>query len=176
MGLIETGLGDRLPAAGNWSPSGESICALGRYAEYTSLYLASGPDWEYRNVIPEYEDPTLNEAGTMLLDCEWLDETTVTFVNVRQIPAELGELLTLDSVTEETREIAVFEDAYRCCTGSLSVARSERAAIAQFIVLADDRRTFQWAQPLLVQLDGGAVRPILENGDYVVAVVQPTVE
>ncbi len=171
--LIETNLGDRLPTAATWSPSGRSICAWGQYAEYTSLYLASAPDWVYRSVIPEYEDQALNDRGRMLLDCEWLDESTVVFVNVQQIPSELGELLTLDTTTEETSEIVVFEDEYRCCTGSLSVARVEGLAIAQFLVLTEDRRDFRWNRPLLVRLDSGEVRPILGEGDYVVAVVQP---
>ena len=171
--LIETNLGDRLPTAATWSPSGSSICAWGQYAEYTSLYLASAPDWVYRSVIPEYEDQALNDRGRMLLDCEWLDESTVVFVNVQQIPSELGELLTLDTTTEETSEIVVFEDEYRCCTGSLSVARVEGLAIAQFLVLTEDRRDFRWSRPLLVRLDSGAVRQILDEGDYVVAVVQP---
>ncbi len=171
--LIETNLGDRLPMAATWSPSGRSICAWGQYADYTSLYLASAPNWVYRSVIPEYEDQALNDRGRMLLDCEWLDESTVVFVNVQQIPAERGELLTLDTTTEETSETVVFEDEYRCCTGSLSVARVERLAIAQFAVLTEDRRDFHWSRALLVPLDTGVVRPILDEGDYVVAVVQP---
>lgn len=171
--LIETNLGDRLPTSATWSPSGSSICAWGQYAEYTSLYLASAPDWVYRSVIPEYEDQALNDRGRMLLDCEWLDESTVVFVNVQQIPAERGELLTLDTTSEETSEIVVFEDEYRCCTGSLSVVRVEGLAIAQFLVLPEDRRDFRWSGPLLVRLDSGEVRPMLGEGDYVVAVVQP---
>jgi hypothetical protein len=169
--LIETHLGDRLPSSGNWSPSGESICAYGQYAEYTSLYIASTPGWTYRNVIPAYEDQILNDRGRMLLDCEWLNETTVAFVNVQQTPSELGELLVLDTTTEESREVVVFEDEYRCCNGSLTLARSQGVAIAQFLLLADDRRSFYWAQPLLVRLDGGTVQPLLGDGDYVVTVV-----
>lgn len=171
--FIETNLGDGLPRSANWSPSGASICAWGRYAEYTGLYLASAPDWTYRNVLPEYEDPELNDKGRMLLDCEWLDETTVAFIDVQQIPSELGELLVLDTTTEEKSEIVVFEKEYRCCTGSLLVAPSENAAIAQFILPADDGRTFYWAQPLLVRLDSEGVQPILDDGDYVVTIVSP---
>jgi hypothetical protein len=170
--LIEASLGDRLPGSANWSPSGGSICAWGQYAGYTGLYLASRPNWVYRNVIPEYEDQMLNERGRMLLDCEWLDEGTVAFVNVQQIPDELGELLTLDTTTEETREIVVFDEEYRCCTGSLSVAPSENAAIAQFLVLDEDGRDFRWDRPLLVDMDRGEVGLILDEGDYVIAVVE----
>src|SRR3989304_2912209 len=80
--LISASIGGPLPSSAVWSPASDAFCAYGQYAAQSGLYLASAPDWQPQNLLPEYEvydarDPRY--VGRTVTGCAWLDQDRIVF-------------------------------------------------------------------------------------------------
>lgn len=164
--------GDReYPSQASWSPAGDAACAYGQYADVSGLYLLEAPDWEARNLFPQFEDPTANPEGRSVVDCAWISRDRIAYLAVRQTPNNQGELYILDRRSETSRLVATLADATSCCTGNLTVLAGGRLAITQFFVL--EGSASKWSRPFAVDLETGAGTPVLEEGDFLVAMFSP---
>jgi len=163
--VVFTPGGRSSPHNGFWSPASDALCAQGiGLAGSSGLYLLEYPDWEARNLIPEFEDSATNPGARTVVDCDWAGPATIAYLVTAEIPSREGELYTLDRVTGETRLIVKLATD-SCCTGNVEALPDAPVAIAQILGSAGNLSV--WSQPRLVVLETGVVTPILQEGDFI---------
>lgn len=161
----------QFPSSGTWSPGGDAVCAFGRYADVSGLYVLNAPEWEPTILNPEFEDQAANPEGRMVVGCDWIDRGTVAFLGIRQTPSMRGELSLLDTQTGKSTPVATVEEEIGCCMGNLTMVPGESLAIAQFTKNLDGGS--QWTRPAITDLATGAVTHVLGDGDFVAAAYRP---
>jgi hypothetical protein len=171
--LVESSLGDTLPSVGAWSPGSDAFCGYGQYAAQSGLYLASAPDWQPSNLLPEYEiydatDPRY--VGRTVTGCAWVDDRRIIFSSTSTGQPAQAEIAVFDVGAGEVSTIATFNDDEQLFTRSLVGAPGGQFVVTQFTHGPDPG---QASQPVRVDVSSGARQPILEEGDWVVAVVEP---
>ena len=164
--------GDReYPLQAFWSPAGDAACAYGQYGDLSGLYLLESPDWEARNLFPEFEDYTVNPEGRGVVDCDWMSNDQLAYLTVRQTPRNEGEIYVFDRKSGTSTLIATLPDATSCCTGNLTVTPDGQLAVTQFLVF--EGTTSKWSRPFVIDIETGAGVHVLEQGDVVVAAFSP---
>jgi hypothetical protein len=146
--------------------------------------VASAPDWKPLNLLPQYEQyETSDSYGNGVKSCVWLDERRIAFTT--EYPSPFGgvhppksEISIYDLQTGEVASIITIDG-----TGLLHLHGSYLVGVpgGEFVVSQFVRSPKppgtpdEFAPPELVNTSSGARQPILDEGDWVVAVVQPTV-
>jgi len=165
-------LGERVPEIATWSPTGDAWCGYGHYETPSGLYLSEQPEWQLRNLLPEYEVLEGNAPWRNVADCVWLDEHRIAFVTITTGPEGGGS------------EYSTMVSTYDLTTGAVTplvdfgVASSPVFTPALFEVPGADALVFndrKGGRPGLLSTTDGVRTPILEAGDIVVAVTQPIV-
>ena len=166
-GAVLGGLSAEIAA---WSPTSDAWCGHGHYDSPSGLYLSEKPDWQPRNLLPEYETYKAGAPRRDVNDCVWLDEHRIAFVTITT------GLDAAESQYSTTVSIYDLETAAATLLADLGVATSPVYAPQLFEVpgtttLAfNDRRS---GQPGLLSTTDGARTSILQADDVVVAIAQP---
>jgi hypothetical protein len=140
--------------AGAWSPTGDALCGWGIWDTGSGLCLSEGRDWQTRGLVPENEtrcEPA-DVHGTAVTGCEWLDEHRIAFLR--------SGLSIYDLETAAVTEVA-----------DLGAVSPELFAVPESSTLVFNGRG--GGQPGLLDTTDGTRTPILQPGDWVVAVTQP---
>lgn len=179
--LIEANTGEG-PMWGSWSASGESLCAYGLYAASGGVYLAETPAWAWRNLLPDYENPNPNEVPPIdrsATGCAWLADGRIAFTavevnNLTPTPGGPPEKHHLFAIDPKGGEPALLADLRAEGAGYPRLLTD----VGGTVVLVQDRipvtgGASRGGQASLVDVSNGAMRPVLREGDYVVAVVGP---
>jgi hypothetical protein len=154
------------PHNGTWSPGSDALCAQGiGLAELSGLYLLEHPDWEARNLFPEFEDWTINPDSRQVLFCDWLNENEVAFATVAELPETRGEVWLYDRATGQSRLITTIPEANGCCGGSIAAVPESDWVITQG--LRHTSTDFVRTQPTVVDVRTGGKRHILREGDLI---------
>ncbi len=169
------------PSQGVWSLYGDAFCAFGVYAAPSGLYVGEPPDWRAENMLPEYEQPPSPGRDQLWVrGCQWIGPTTIAFVT------HVEELSEQGVASEGRMDVSV----YSTLTGQWSTAVTAdpedygsawdviavpggRQLIAEYQAKASPGQGFDLARPLLIDLATGDVVPLLQQGDWVVAVAPP---
>jgi len=159
--------GDRAyPHNGRWSPGGDALCAQGiGLAELSGLYLLESPDWQARNLFPEFEDHTINLDSRQVTACDWLNQSEVAFVTMRAQPTE-GELHLFNRDTGQSRLITTLPEGTGCCGGTIAAVPGTSYVVAQILQVAGGQN-FLWSQPAVVDVGTGETLHILEMDDII---------
>jgi hypothetical protein len=160
-------------ASAVWSPASDAWCGYGVYGGPSGLYLSRQPEWQPRNLLPEYETSEPNAPWRSVSDCVWLDEHRIAFVTVAIDLAGGGsEHSTTVSIYDlETSAVTSLADL-GVASSSVSTPTKLFAVPGTDAVVLNDRKS---GRPGLVGTTDGARTPILQAGDIVVAVTQPVV-
>jgi hypothetical protein len=134
----------------------------------SGLYLLESPDWEARNLFPEFEDYTINPDGRQVMACDWLNQSEVAFVTMREGPRE-GELHVFNRDTRQSRLIATLPEGTGCCGGTIAAVPETSYVVAQ--LLRDEGGPhFVWSQPAVVDVRTGETQHVLQMEDIIVDV------
>lgn len=169
--LVESSLGDALPSAGEWSSSSKAFCAYGQYATYSGLWVGRPPDWKPINLLPGYEiqDATDPEyVGRTVTGCAWIDGKRVAISSTSTGDPVDAQITVLDTETSELSVIATFDENENLFSRSLIGSPGGELLVTQFI-----RPSGNASQPVVIDTTSGEHRPILSEGDWVVAVLAP---
>ena len=71
--------GDLAPFTAAWSPTSDAWCGHGHYEAPSGLYLSRQPEWQPRNLLPEFYTPEPGVSWRSVSDCVWLDENRIAF-------------------------------------------------------------------------------------------------
>ena len=172
---VEHEVGDReLDGAyiAEWSPDSRALCVIGHYAAPSAFYVARAPDWTLTAYLKDELEPTLApgfdpSAGTAS-GCAWpsSDLLLVSIANSETgYPVRIGVLDPNDGTFTEFEFVSDDEGYSRELIG----APGHQLAVTQAFVAGGDSKE---AGPLhQVDADTGAIAPILQPGDWAVAVV-----
>jgi hypothetical protein len=159
------------PYIAEWSPDSSAICLLGHYWTPSAFYVARAPDWKMTSYLKEELEPTPVPGAPFSLrgafGCAWSsgEQLIVSIAGEEGAPAQVGTLRLSDSEFHSF-ELVSDDDAYlRRLIGAPGLG----LAVTQAFVEGGDYR--QAGQPYQVNAETGAIAPILEPGDWVVAVV-----
>ena len=163
------------PVAGNlapeiavWSPTSDAWCGYGHYEAPSGLYLSEQPDWQPRNLLPEYESMEPNAPWRDVTECVWLDEHRIAFVTAT---TRVGGGAGQDSTTVSIYDL---EAAAVTTVGGLGSPMYPPQLFtvpgSSTDLVYNDR---EGGQPGLLKTVHGGRSPILQPGDVVVAVTQP---
>jgi len=143
--------------SGVWSPDGDAMCGWGVWDTGSGLCLSEAPDWDTRGLVPENESRCAapDVPGSAVSSCVWLDEQRIAFLR--------GGLSVYDLETAAVTEVADL--------GAASALSPELFALpgSSTLVFND----WDGGQPGLLNTTDGTRTPILQTGDWVVAVTQP---
>jgi len=143
--------------AGAWSPAGDALCGWGVWDTGSGLCLSEAPQWrDTRGLVPESEAgcPSADIPGSAVSGCVWLDEHRIAFLS--------GGVSIYDLETAAVTEVADLGGA------STSVELSAVPGTSTIVFIDWDG-----GQPGLLDTTDGTSTPILQPGDWVVAVTQP---
>jgi hypothetical protein len=162
--------GERVPEIATWSPTGDAWCGYGHYETPSGLYLSEQPEWQLRNLLPEYETYESGAPWRNVADCVWLDEHRIAFVTFTTDPEGGGsEYSTTVSIYDlETAAVTLLADFGTASSPVFWSALFEVPGANALVF--NDRKS---GQPGLLSATDGARTPILQAGDIVVAVTQP---
>jgi hypothetical protein len=173
---VEQEVGDReLDGAyiAEWSPDSRALCVIGRYAAPSAFYVARAPDW----AMTGYLEDELESAPTPGFDpsvgsasgCAWpsSDRLLASIANSENgYPARIGVLDLADATFSEFEFVSDDEGYSRELIG----APGQRLAVTQAFVAGGEY--YKDPGPLhQVDADTGAIAPILQPGDWAVAVI-----
>jgi len=163
--------GDRAyPHNGSWSPDSDALCAQGiGLAELSGLYLLESPDWEARNLFPEFEDYTINPDSRQVIACDWLNPSEVAFMTMRERPRE-GELHIFNRDTGQSRLVTTLPEGTGCCGGTIVALPDTSYAVAQVLQLVGGQE-FHLSQPAVVDVRTGATQHILQMDDIILDIL-----
>jgi hypothetical protein len=154
-------LGDQLPSFAAWSPAGDAWCGYGHYDSPSGLHLSRQPDWQPRDLLPEYETFESGTPERTVSDCAWLDEHRIAFVTVPFAQTQHSSTVSMyDLATAGVTEVADF-----------GAASPELFPVPGTSTLVFNDRN--GGQPGLLSTTDGTRTPILQPGDRVVAATQP---
>jgi hypothetical protein len=162
--------GERAPEIATWSPTGDVWCGYGHYETPSGLYLSEQPEWQLRNLLPEYEVLEGNAPWRNVADCVWLDEHRIVFVTITTDPEGGG------SEYSTTVSIYDLETAAATPLADFGIASSPVFWPQLFEVPGTNALVFndrKSGRPGLLSTTDGARTSILQAGDIVVAVTQP---
>ncbi len=151
---------------GHWSPDGRRFCTWGRYADTSALYVATAPDWSIGKYFEEFE--AANPTATVT-DCGWLDNSRLIVTAARTDPSGTTDAWLLDLATGARSRIAEFP-AEQPNSRSVVEMPDGAGVVTQAVKSSDPLITY--VGPVILSADGSA-RPILEPGDWVIAVIVP---
>ncbi len=162
--------GDRsYPRMAKWSPGSDAICAYGvGLGEASGLYLLESPDWEARNLFPEFEDYTVNPDSRTLVACDWVSPNEVAFLTMVERPQRGGELHLFDRVTGQSRLIVQLPDGTGCCGGIIAAVPGTSYVVTQ-LLRDEGGPSFLWSQPAVVNLETGETKHILQKEDIILS-------
>jgi len=157
--------GDPLPAQGAWSSTSDAWCGgYGHYDAPSGLYVSEEPEWQPRNLLPEYETYDPDTSGRYAADCVWLDEQRIAFSTWRPDPQASNNMVSIyDLTTAAVTDLVDFG----------------QAVPQLFLVPGSSTLVFNeingenLGQPGLLDTTDGTRTPILQPGDRIVAVTQP---
>jgi hypothetical protein len=162
--------GDRsYPHNGRWSTESDALCAQGiGLAELSGLYLLESPNWEARNLFPEFEDYTINPDSRQVIACDWLNGSEVAFLTMKENPRE-GELHIFNRKTAQSGLVTTLPEGTGCCGGTVSAVPETSYVLAQVLQIEDGPH-FPLTRPALVDTRTGEKHDILQTDDIVLAV------
>ena len=163
-----------------WSPAGDAVCVAGHYAATSAVRVARSPDWvATQTFFPEFEpdlratprpaDGTPAPPGTVT-GCGWPDEDHVLAAISHADDAGVSYLALADVTSGEAylSELEQEDDPWGRQMVSLS---GERFAVTQAYPTKAGNRTL--LQPVVFDTAVRRFTPVLEPGDWVVAVIGP---
>ena len=172
------------PFLAEWSPSGDRFCAHGRYATSSGLYVAEEPDWSLVNLLPDYEPPNPNDMLPIergVVDCGWLDSQRILFtaIEVNHLtpyaasPPVRHELMLFNLADGSSRQVALLPGRAEGdnTTSQPILLMADGVVIVQRISYPPD--VSRTGQAELIDPETGGRRPILQDGDWLLAVVRP---
>jgi hypothetical protein len=154
------------PSAAVWSPDSDAACGHGQYADNSGLYLLEAPEWEAVNLIPDFEDYTVNTEARTVEACDWLDSNTIAYLVAKSGDVRDGELWIYERDSGQSTLLASLPDGTACCGGRMATVPGAREVVTQLLKL--DGNDIVWSQPALVDLETGTITHILQPGDIVV--------
>jgi len=165
------------PQFAYWSPDGQSACGHTGYGE-SYLNLADSPEWVFSR-IPGYEQP--DWSGATVASCGWVSSNLLAFVvNVSRpdtdgnvVPEYSVELLAYDRSLGSTRLLAAFDQGIQIVSAGLHALPASRWVITQNHIYEPGSALSTLSQPEVVNVDTGERAPVLQPGDWVVAVLSP---
>ncbi|MBI1886703.1 MAG: hypothetical protein HYS09_10405 [Chloroflexi bacterium] len=163
--------------AAAWSPSSHAVCHFGMYAAPSGLYLSSGPEWQPRNLLPDYEIEDPDRPLRSLTACAWLDEWRIVFSSSSNgFRPPRSQIKVSDVRTGRISSTATFHDNEQLFTRGVLVVPDGEFVITQFVPPKPDRpdEVTEPNRPVLVNISTGNTTPILQPGDWVVAVIAAT--
>jgi hypothetical protein len=175
MELIDASIADGLPSRATWAPGGSAVCGYGRYAENSGLYVAEAPDWQMVNLLPEYELYGPGGAQGTVSGCSWLDDRRIVIASSHTGGADLSDVAVFDVLAGDMEVVATLqeEEHFMPFTHDIIGVPGGGFVVSQFGRRPEGIGDTRLAQPELVDMATGERRPILREGDWVVAVVQP---
>lgn len=166
--------GDRsYPRVVAWSPGSDAVCAQSvGLGDPSGLYLLESPDWEARNLFPEFEDYTANPDSRQVVGCDWVNANEVAFLTMVERPQRQGELWVYNRGTGDSALIVTLPEGTGCCGGVVVAVPGTDHVIAQ--VLQDEGGSdFPWSQPAVVNVRTGETYHILEKDDIILDAFSP---
>jgi hypothetical protein len=155
-----------------WSPDSRALCVLGQYAAPSAFYVARAPDWNVTAYMKDELEPTTGPgAGPSSISasgCAWPSSDRLI---VSLTAGEFGDPARIGVLDPNDGSFSAFEFASddELYSRELIGAPGQRLAITQAFVAGGE---FKEAGPLhQVDADTGAIAPILQPGDWAVAVV-----
>jgi len=130
--------------------------------------------------VPGYEQADW-DGGGIVASCQWVTSDILAFVvNVLRpdsdgnvVPEFSVELLTYDRSLGSARRIAAFDQGIQIVSGGLHALPSSRWVVTQNRITEPGSAEDYLSQPEVFDVDTGARTPVLQPGDWVVAVLPP---
>jgi len=130
--------------------------------------VAKSPEWAAERYLAELEGTPV-PPGRTVADCLWhTSEQGIVSVPAVDDPAPV-EIAAVDLSTQSVRRLALAGDAHTAFTASI-VGGSAPFIVSQSLV---PQGVAGPTLPLTVDVTTGEVRPVLQQGDWVVAVLSP---
>jgi hypothetical protein len=153
-----------------WAPTSGAWCGYGHYDSPSGLYLSEEPEWQPRNLLPEYETLEPGALWHNVTDCVWLDEHRIAFVTTTTDPKGGAEYSTSVSIYDlETAGVTPLADLGG---GTSRAYPLQLFGVPGTSALVFNDREADW--PGLLNTTDGARTSILQAGDNVVAVARFT--
>jgi hypothetical protein len=166
MGQVLVG-GDLAPFTAAWSPTSDAWCGHGHYEAPSGLYLSRQPEWQPRNLLPEFYTPEPGVSWRSVTDCVWLDENRIAFVTAT---THIGGDASQDSTAVSIYDLETAAATLVAELGSPMYPPQLFAIPGSNDLVYNDRAG---GQPGLLKMAHGGHTLILQPGDVVVAVTQP---
>ena len=164
-----------------WGPQSDAFCGTHSYGG-TGLYLARAPSWEMRDLVPEY-----NVAGTpaprterYIRACDWLNANVVAFATATAaipgqypaIPDWWLEVSVLDLDGQGPETVTTIDVDGQLSDLDILVLPGVDSVLIEYFRDPAGAGEFFASQPELIDLTSGELSPILQEGDWVVGVVE----
>ena len=159
--------GEMAPEIATWSPASDAWCGYGHYEAPSGLYLSERPDWQPRNLLPEYETMEPNAPWRNVTECVWLDEHRIAFVTATTFRGGDGSQ---DSTTVSIYDLETAAVTPVAGFGSPMYPPELFTVPGSTAELVFNDRVS--GQPGLLSTTDGTRIPILQPGDVVLAVTQ----
>ena len=161
---------DMSAAIAAWSPTSDAWCGYGHYGGPSGLYVSQQPEWQPRNLLPEYETPGLNAPWRSVSDCVWLDGDRIAFATTAAEPEGDG--------SQYSTSVSIYDLAAGAVTPIADLGVSSSPVISPNLFLVPGTSTLlfndrQLGQPGALDTTNGTRTDILKVGDVVVGVTQP---
>jgi hypothetical protein len=163
-----------------WSPSSDAVCIAGRYAAPSALLVSRGPDWSpAESFFDEFElqgpqTPRLVGGtpvpGRTVTGCGWTDDVRLVASIAHVADEGMSSLAIADTQSSETSltDLNENDDAW---SRTLVATPGGRFAVSQAFPRKSTTRTL--TRPLVFDSATRTLTPVLQAGDWVVAVVAP---
>jgi len=181
---VEASPGDPVPTVGEWSRDSAAFCGYGRYGAPSGLYLASAPDWQPRNLLPDYETSSIGpppRTERSVGACDWLDSDRIAFIayvddypaGSPSIPKRFLDIALFDLPSGGVSSVATTQPDKSYSFTSLFAVLGGRFVVAQYFAPGDGGDGFPPMRTDLIDASTGQYQSILSDSDWVVAVVEP---
>jgi hypothetical protein len=164
-----------------WSPDSASFCGTDSYGG-TGLYVGSAPSWDARDLLPEYALPSgpPARARTANQACDWVDPRIIAFATIvsrfddpaqRSAPTIFSLEVSVHRLSPTSTEtVATIEDGGFLAAPSLLVLPDSRLLLGY--LRGTEVTGLSPSRPEIIDLTTGEREPILNEGDWVVAVIR----
>lgn len=147
---------------GEWSPLGDTVCTTGLYGEPSGLFLSHAPTWQDTRDALEGNDQ-FDSSTAFVDDCVWLDGERIAFTSQDTFGGASG-VFSYDLTTDEVVQVYSIEGG---CHDIVAMPDAPSVVYQPCTTRQRDTR------PEIVNLQDGSRTPVLQAGDWVVAVVGP---